>query len=206
MADTYYRLYRCESVMHYEGQLMQNVVHAMTTSPTVVASQVALVVAQYFLREIMKVQNFNVTYERLLVYSLGEEFVDMYDLDMEAEHPATDVLNLPSMVAWKWTSRNLAQNRNTIGGFYLGGLRSIDFQANGQLTFGGLEAAKVLRDNIINKLGVGGSQPVRLGTYSRTLKLRNPSTPYHDCFFAWANLNFNYRYTSMRKRVPGIGI
>jgi len=206
MPETYHKLFRCEVYQHYEGQQMMNVFHAVTVDPTTLASAVATTLSGTLLPSLMKLQNFNVTYERLIAYCLNPEFPHMYDLDLEATHPQTDVINLPSIIAWKWTARNITPHRSFIGGFYLGGLRSIDFFQNGQISGGGLDAARIVRDEIMAAVGVGGNTLVRCGTYSRTYGKKFPQTPIMQLFVPWTSLNFNYRYTSMRKRLNGVGL
>jgi hypothetical protein len=199
------RVFRCEIEANFQEQLVQNIYHVKSTIPEVYASQVAITTMEHFVRRLMQLQVANVTYERLIVTCLNPEAPHMYVLDLENETPGNDVLSLPSMVAWKWTGRNLGTVRNFIGGFYLYGMPTFDWTFAGQITSGGTLKAKNVRDAIMSKLGVGGDQVMRLGTYSRTLKKKFPAYPVNDCFVPWSSLNFNAHYTSMRKRTPGIG-
>ncbi len=95
--------------------------------------------------------------------------------------------------------------RYFIGGFYIGGLRSLDWTYNGQVSSTGVQEAIDVRDDIINAVGVGGSDVVTLGTFSRRYRQVFPQTALHDAFVPWKQLNFNSYYTSMRKRTPGVG-
>jgi hypothetical protein len=199
------RLFRCEVETHFQGVLVQNVYHAMSTIPEVFASQVAITTHQHFLRNIMRLQVWNLTYERLIVTCLEPLAPHMYVMDLESERPQTDVVALPLPISWKWTARNITPLRNFIGGFYIGGLRSPDWSFLGRVSDLGMTTAKAVRDDIINSLGVGGSSVIQLGTFSRTYRKKFPQTPLHEAFVPWKQLNFNSYYTSHRKRTPGVG-
>ncbi len=199
------RTFRCEIESHFQGILVQNIYHVRSKIPEVFASQVAITTMDRFVRRLMQLQVYNVIYERLTVTCLNADAPHMYILDLENERPGTDVVALPLPISWKWTGRNIGTVRNFIGGFYLGGLRTIDWNHYGHIADSGVEQARLVRDAIIADLGVGGSQVMQLGTYSRTLKKKFPLTPTNECFYPWSALNFNSYYTSMRKRTPGIG-
>lgn len=203
---TIHRVFRCEIESRFQEQLVQNIYHVGATIPGVFASQVAITTMEHFIRRIMQLQVFNLTYERMIVTCLNEDAPHMYVADLENERPGTDVVALPLPISWKWTGRNITTNRSFIGGFYIGGLRSIDWSYSGRIAQAGVDQAKAVRDAIISNLGVGGSQVLQLGTYSRTYKKKFPATPTNDLFVPWASLNFNSYYTSMRKRTPGVGL
>ena len=199
------RIFRCEVESHFQNILVQNVYHVRSKIPEVYASQVAITTAQYFLRNLMRLQVYNLTYERLIVTCLEPLAPHMFVLDMENERPATNVTALPLPISWKWTGRNLTPLRNFIGGFYIGGLRSPDWTYEGKVSSTGILEAKSVRDDILATLGVGGSQVMVLGTFSRRLMKQFPAMNMQDAFVPWASLNFNAYYTSVRKRTPGVG-
>jgi hypothetical protein len=199
------RLFRCEVETYFQGILVQNVFHVKSKIPEVYASQVAITMAQHFLRNLMRLQVYNLTYERLFVTCIEPLAPHMYVLDMESERPATNVTALPLPISWKWTGRNLSPIRNFIGGFYLGGLRSPDWTYEGKVSQTGIVEAKAVRDAILQAVGVGGTQVMQIGTFSRRLIKQFPNMTLHDAFVPWASLNFNSYYTSMRKRTPGVG-
>jgi hypothetical protein len=199
------RLFRCEVETHFQNVLVQNVFHCLSKIPEVYASQVAITLHQKLLRQIMRLQVYNVIYERFIVTCLEPLAPHMYVMDLENERPLTDVVALPLPISWKWTARNLTPLRYFIGGFYIGGLRSLDWTYNGQVSSTGVQEAIDVRDDIINAVGVGGSDVVTLGTFSRRYRQVFPQTALHDAFVPWKQLNFNSYYTSMRKRSPGVG-
>jgi hypothetical protein len=199
------RVFRCEIESRFQNQLVQNIYHVRSTIPLVFASQVAITTMEHFIRRIMQLQVYNLTYERMIVTCLNADAPHMYVMDLENERPGTDVVALPLPISWKWTGRNLTPLRNFIGGFYIGGLRSIDFNYSGEIAQTGVQQARAVRDAIMAQLGVGGNQVMQLGTFSRRLNKQFPLTSVNDFFVPWASLNFNSYYTSMRKRTPGVG-
>jgi len=199
------RVFRCEVESTIQDTLVQNVYHIRTKIPEVYASQVAITTAEQFLRRLMQLQVYYVIYQRLIVTCLEPLAPHMYVLDMENERPGTDVTGIPLPISWKWTGRNITTNRSFIGGFYLGGLQSPDWNHAGYVSERGVERAKAVRDAIINTLGVGGSSPLEIGTFSRTYHKKFPQTPLKDIFVPWASLNFNSYYTALSSRRPGRG-
>lgn len=199
------RIFRCEIEANFQEQLCQNIYHIKSKIPQVFASQVAITTMEHFVRRLMQLQVHNVIYQRLIVTCLNPDAPHMYVMDLENERPGTDVLSLPSVVAWKWTGRNITPLRNFIGGFYLYGMPTFDWTFSGRITDEATVKARNVRDAIINNLGVGGSQVLEIGTWSRTYRKKFPETPFNEAFVGWRTLNFNSIYTSMRKRTPGVG-
>lgn len=199
------RIFRCEIETNFQNQLVQNIYHVRSKIPEVFASQVAITTMEHFVRRIMQLQVFNVVYERMIVTCLNPDAPHMYVMDLENERPGTDVIALPLPISWKWTGRNITPLRNFIGGFYIGGLRSIDWNYGGYLAETGVTQARAVRDAITTKLLVGGELPMELGTWSRVYHKRFPDRPFNEAFVGWKQLNFNSHYTSMRKRTPGVG-
>jgi len=206
MPDPWKRLYRIQTVTRFQGQLMQNVFHVGTKDLLLTADVLAGEFYNEVCMQIMSLQVYYVTYEALLVTCLEPDWPEYLYYDLEFRRPPLDVIALPSPVAWKWTSRNISNNRNTIGGFYMGGLISSHWAHSGRLSDEGQQTAQHVKGQILTRVGVGGIKQWTIGTYSRTLRKKFPQIPLHSCFFGWSQLNYNTFYTSMRKRVPGIGL
>ncbi len=200
------RVFRVEIESRFQNILVQNVFHVGSKIPEVYASQVAITTMEKLIREIMKLQVYNLVYERMIVTCITATAPHMFVMDLENERPLTDVVALPLPISWKWTGRNITPIRNFIGGFYIGGLRSIDWTFNGKVADSAIADVRSVRDNIIASMGVGGSQVLQVGTFSRKLHKDFPANDVKEFFQPWSSLNFNSYYTSVRKRTPGIGL
>lgn len=200
------RIYRVATVTRFQGQLMQNVFHIGTKDLALTGDVICGEFYNEVCQQVMSLQVYNVAYEALLLTCLNPEWPEYLYYDLENRRPVLDVVALPVPCAWKWTSRNFSNNRNTIGGFYVSGLVSHHWTHNGKLSIEGFQTATHVKGTILSRVGVGGVKAWNLGTFSRTLRKRYPQIPIQSCFTAWSQLNYNTLYTSQRKRTPGVGL